>query len=443
MRRRVPALLLSIFQAASSTFGGDWSPPPVATSWETYEAAYPKKTVSAAALEIEGLAARLGIDAAPQGPAVADPEDNERVVRLRPDDGRERPDPEFEKRVHSTISDVGRWADREIAEPSDRIGPPPEAVKRFFYENAETLDALAAVAAGAKPIEWDLDVTQRLEARMPGYLGLNRLQRVLAARALLEMRAGDADSALVTIEGMWRLAGSLAEQPYLISHLIVIPQLRLVVGLLRKVDGPAFGWEQRLAERAFYEAFLVALQNDPWPAAREPEIGPTVETIARIYRRFVEGLIEKSPCSWTRDGLAHSWEVAVSGEKSPDDMIATVSSESIIDMLRRWQRLLIDSEMTALVLQARAEKAASREREWPARIPNLESSVCPGRFYSYRRAGGVTLAFEGTIPGEDRGLVLPVTFRGAPPTTPTATPTVTRMPPPLTPTPAGGMMSTR
>jgi hypothetical protein len=435
MRRRILGALVSTSLTTSSAFGGDWTPPPVATSWKAYEEAYPKKTVSSAALEIEGLAARLGIDAAPQGPAVADPEDPERVQRLVPDDGRARPDPEFAKRVHSTISGIGRWVDQELSEPSDRIGPPPEAVARFYEDNAATIDALAAVASGPRPIEWDLDVTQRLEAPMPGYLGLMRLQRVLAGRSLLQMRAGDPDSALVTIDGMWRLAASLAERPNLISHIIVIPQLRLVVGLLRKFDGPAFGWEERLRRRGFYEGFLASFQNDPWPAASNPEIAPTIETMTRIYRRFAEGLLQRSPCDWTAETLAHSWEVAVSGEKSPDDMIASIASDSIINMVRRWQRLLVDIDMTALVVQARAERAASREGEWPARIVDLESAACPGRFYTYKHAGGITITLEGALPPEDRhGLVLPLTFRGAPPPapTPTATPVLTPTPTPHT-----------
>ena len=441
MRRRVLAALLSISLAATAAFGGDWTPPPVAATWKAYEAAYPKKTSSAAALEIESLAARLGIETAPEGRAVADPDDGEKVVHLRPDDGRERPDAELAKRMHPTISAAGHWAEKELAEPSARIGPPEEPVLRFFDENAATLDAIAAVASGTRPIDWELDVALRSESPLPNLLGLSRLQRVLAARALLQVRAGDNDAALVTIDGMWRLAASLGDQPYLISQLIALTQVRLVVGLLRKVDAPAFGWEQRLRQQPFYAAFLAAFQNDPWPVAADPERAQTVETITRIYRRFADGLAEKSACEWTRETMTRSFQVAASAEDASDETIASVAWDSIVDMIPRAQRLMLDSELTALVLQARAEKAASREGEWPARLPDLESSVCPGRFYSYRRAGGITLSLEGPLPAEDRhGLVLPMTFRGPPPPTPTPTPTRTRAPgerpePPRTPTP--------
>jgi hypothetical protein len=435
VRRRVLAALLSTSMAATPTLGGDWTPPPVATTWKAYEAAYPKKTVSGAALELESLAAGLGIDLAPQGTSVPDPDNPEKVVQLRPDDGRVRPDSDLEKKMHAMISAVGQWAEKELAEPSPRVGPPPAPVERFFDDNAAAIDAIVAAASGTRPIDWDLDVALRGDAPLPNLMGLNRLQRVLAARALLQIRAADSDAALVTIEGMWRVAESLADQPYLISQLIATIQARLVVGLLRKVDAPAFGWEQRMRQRGFFEAFLAAFQNDPWPAASDPQVAPVVETVTRIYRRFAEELAERSACDWTKDTLRHSWLVAISAENAPDAAIEKSIWDSIVDMLPRAQRLMLDSELTALVLEARAEKAASREGEWPARLPNLESSVCPGRFYSYRRAGGgVTIAFEGPVPADERrGLVLPATFRGLPPPTRTPTPSPASTP---TPTPA-------
>lgn len=427
MRRRVLAALLSVSLTASTTFAGDWTPPPVATTWKAYEAAYPKKSVSAAAIEIEGLAAKLGIDAAPQGNAVPDPDDREKVVTLRPDDGRERPDRKLEKRMSSTISAIGQWAEKELAEPAARVGKPGESVTRFFDENAATLDAVAAVLSGTRPVEWDLDVALRAEAPVPNLLGLTNLQRLLAARALLQIRAGESDSALVTIEGMWRLSASLAEQPYLISQLIATRQARLIAGVLRKVDAPAFGWEQRLRQRSFYEAFLAAVQNDPWPMAADPESAPSVETVTRVYRRFADGLVEMSACDWTKEKLTHAFDVAASAETASADVLALVAWDSIADMIPRTQRLLLDSELTALVLQARVEKAASREGEWPAQLPDLESSVCPGRFYTYRRGeDGVTIGFAGPLPADERtGLFLPATFRGAPPPTRTPTPSPT------------------
>jgi len=204
---------------------------------------------------------------------------------------------------------------------------------------------------------------------------------------------------------------------------VVLNEARLAVGVVRKVDAPALDWLDRLRGRGFFEAFLAAFQNDSWPFARDPDLTQTVEGMARINRRFVEGLAARDPCAWTQEGLAQSWKVAVSGEPGEIEILASIASENSLDTLVRWHRFLVDAELTALVVESRGEKAASRDGAWPARLMNLGSFVCPGGSWSYRKAlsGGVAVAFEGDAPEVGRGLVLPLVFRSAAAPTPTAT----------------------
>ncbi len=265
-------------------------------------------------------------------------------------------------------------------------------------ENDATVAAIVSAASGRREIVWDLNVTEGTKSPTPNWGGLMSLQRVLAARALLDLRRGDSDSALEAIEAIWRIARSLTVRPELLSQLMAMVQARLAVGLLRKVQAPAYGWETRLREGQFYQGFLAAFQNDPWPSANDPALTEQVETLARIYRRFADGLIEKGACAWTRDDLQHSWDVAVSGESDPEQMVVTIASSSIISWLMRSFRLLLDSELTALVLEARAERAASRQDEWPARLPNLESTVCPGRSMPFGAPGGSRWPSKGAPP---------------------------------------------
>lgn len=417
------------------TMGAEWHPPQVVTSRRELETAYPRQTVSASALDIERLSARLGIDAAPQGPAMPDPNDEDGFIRQIPNDGRERPDREVVARMQPGIAAVSQWVSRELSEAPEAIGPPPEPAARFLEANAGTIDSIVALATKPSPIDWDLDVTSGSEAPMPNLLGLTRLQKILAGKALQLARAGEPEAALEAVEAMWRISESLAARPELISQLVVAAQLRLTAGLLRKIPGPSFGWETRLRDLDFFDAFLAALQNDPWHAPSEPEIAPTIEIMARIYRRFVDSLVRSDACAWTKESLQRSWDVAASGENGVEQILIGISSESINDMLLRWRSVLLDSEFTVLVLQAKGEKAASRKGEWPPGLPDLESSVCPRSFYSYRRNGGVAMAFEGRIPVDERGgFALPWVFRGAPPPTPTRTP----IPTPATPTPTPG-----
>ena len=148
--------------------------------------------------------------------------------------------------------------------------------------------------------------------------------------------------------------------------------------------------------------------------------------MTRVNRRFVQNLAAHDGCAWTRESLGESWKVAVSGEPTDVEVMATIGTENSLDGVIRWHRYLLDAELTALVLEARRDKAASREGAWPERLTNLESAACPGRFFRYQRGpAGVVIGFEGAAPGVERGLVLPLSFRGPPPPPPTPSPKAT------------------
>jgi hypothetical protein len=401
---------------AGVSVAGDWKPPEVALSRQAYEAQYPKQSATAAALEIEQLAATLGIDAAPDA---------------RPE---VRPEAAVVSATASAISASSEYVSNQLRDANDTVGRPPTIVAEYLDQHAAVLANVFAAASGRREIAWELDVSLGTKSPVPSWGGLTALQKVVAAQVLLDLYRSDPAAALGGIEAIWQVARSLAARPELLSQLMAMVQARLAVGLLRKVRAPAYGWETRLREGEFLQGFLAAFQNDAWPAADHPGMTGDVETLARIYRRFADGLVEKSPCAWTSADLQHAWDVAISGETDPNEIVLTISSESIIRMLMRSYRLLFDSELTALILDARAERAASREDAWPSRLPDLESHVCPGRFYVYGRAGGMKLDFEGPAPGTGEAtLTLPSTFRGAPPPTPTPTPTKSRAI--LTPTP--------
>ena len=399
---------------AGIAVAGDGKPPEVALSRQAYEAQYPKQTATAAALEIERLAAALGIDAAPDA---------------RPE---ARPEAAVVSASARAISASAEYVNGQLQDASDAVARPPRVVAEFLDQHAAVLANLVEAASGSREIAWELDVSLGTKSPVPSWAGLTTLQKVIAAQVLLDLYRSDPASALEGIEAIWQVARCLSARPELLSQLMAMVQARLAVGLLRKVRAPAYGWEVRLREGEFHQGFLAAFQNDAWPSADHPGMAGDAETVARIYRRFADGLVERSACAWTIADLQHGWDVAISGDADPNEIDLTNSSDSIIRMLMRSYRLLFDSELTALVLDARAERAASRDDEWPLHLPDLESKVCPGRFYVYARPGAMTLAFEGPAPGTGEAvLTLPSSFRGAP--APTRTPTP--RPPVLTPTP--------
>jgi len=384
---------------APLTAGEEWRAPVPVASLKAFQTAFPKAPPSGAALELEALTARLGIDLAPR------------------DERRDHPNPEAAKAYQAVAPAIRQYVEGELQEAGESVDAPGESVQKFLAEHDATLDAIVAVAAGRPRISWDTDVGAGFYAPTPNVLGQVRLHLALAARALEEVRSQNPAVALQTIQAMWTLVQSLATRPEMVSQILVQSASRMVAGLLRKVDGPATGWVERLRGRGGFESFLAALQNDAWHLAGDPEVLEAIQGMTRVQRRFVGNLAARDPCGWTRRDLDQSWKAAASGEPAEVESMATMGSENSLDSLNRWHRHLLDAELTALVLEARREKAASRESAWPARLENLESSVCPGSFWGYQRSssGDVTIVFEGRAPEVDRGLVLPLTFRSAPP----------------------------
>ncbi len=410
---------------------GDWEPPRVALSAKEFELIYPVTEASAAALDLEAMAAEIGLDLAPKGL-----------------EGRAHPEPGVAKRYEAIWPAAREYVDRELTSPEDRIGAPGAVLARFFAEHETEIERIAGRLERRGEAVWDMDVREGRDAPLPNLRGRSELMRLLGARALLLERRGEHDAALQGLEGMWKLEEGLASRPEIISHVILLNETRSVVGILRKVDAPALEWVERLRGRGFFEACLAACQNESWHRGRDrPE---QAAAISRVARRFADGLLEEGPCVWSRDELDHRLEVAASAEEPEYEAIAADALGSFVGVLSRWYRLLLDEELTALVLEARGERAASRERIWPAQLQRLDSEVCSGERWSYKRAanGSAALSYEGHAPDSDaQGLVLPLSFRGLPPPTPTpiSTPTPTSTPGrlALTPTPAAHALASR
>jgi hypothetical protein len=406
MRHASPAAVVSILLTVACAIAEEWTPPAVVLTRKAYEAQYPKSSASAAAREVEALAAGLGIDAAPK------------------DESRNHPSAELALAYQRIMSPLGQYVDGQLGEPGEEVGAPNEAIRAYLGERAATIESVRGVLTGRREVAWEVDIgAGPLEAPGPNVLGLLRLTRALAATAMLDIRSGDQVAALGACEAIWRLAQNLAGRPDLVSHMVALSQARLVVGLLRKIDSVAPEWADRLRGRSLFDAFLSAFQNDPWIFADEPEIAAVTVGMARIHRRFVDGLSMRNPCEWTPESLSHAWDVAVSAEPGTEEILATIASETGRMMLVRWHRFLVDAELTSLVLEARFERAASRDGEWPVKLWDLASVVCPGRAYEYSRGETISIAFQWDLPAVSGGLVLPSSFRSA------------NRPPPLTPTP--------
>ncbi|MEO8431612.1 MAG: hypothetical protein ABI592_08895 [Acidobacteriota bacterium] len=360
------------------------STPEPASTRAAFEAMYPKTSASAAALEIEKLAAGLGID-------LAHPEEKEPREH-------EHPTAEAAQAYEAVSTAISSFLDRELKNVEERIGAPPAPLASFLKEQDGVVESIRAATTGDREITWGVDVTQRAESPMPNLAGQLRIQRLLMARSLVQARAGEPDAALQTLEASWRLMEGLRERPELISQLVALAASRLQAGVLRKIDAPAYVWPDRLRSQRALECFAAVVANQVWLGEDAiSDLTGQAGGYGRMCRRVTDELLQRDACQWTAEGLRRIVEEAAEAELSEDEALVVPAMPSLLNWFERVRRVMIDSELTALVLDARGERAASRRKAWPEKLITLGAGVCPREAWSYKTAknGTVTVSFGG------------------------------------------------
>ncbi|HZI65887.1 MAG TPA: alpha/beta hydrolase [Thermoanaerobaculia bacterium] len=394
-------------------------PPSAATLRSAFEAQFPKAEASAAALELERLAASLGFDLAPRDNSVPVGEAPSGGVAepapftLNAERARSRPSAEAQAAFQGIKAAVFQFLDRELKSADERIAAPPPAVERYFSEHESLLSAAESLLLREPDVRWEMDFSRPEAAPIPNLLGIMTLQRLFVARALLQERDGETEAALTTLDAAWRLNAVVSSRPELISQLITVAAAKLHVGALRKLDDPAQGWADRVRDGEFYARFLAAFQNQVWQTSRDvQDLTGESGAFGRILRKMVAAFQEGDLCAWTAERLQETWARAAQGESTEEEMLATIAAPNLMDSFLRWRRHRIDSELTALVLDARSERAGSPRRAWPAKLPAAGARVCPNEPWSYRpaRNGTATFAFEGRISESSAPLQLPLRF---------------------------------
>lgn len=394
-------------------------PPSAAAFRSAFEARFPKTAASAGALELERLAASLGFDLAPQsGQPPAEGEPSGETAEPAPpaagaDGTRARPSAEAQAAFSGTRAAVSQFLDRELKSGGERIGVPPPQLERYFTAHEAALTAVESLLLRDPDVRWEMDVSRGAAAPLPNLGGIMQLQRLLVVRALLQEQRDETDEALETLEAAWKLNEVVSARPEMISQLMAAAAAKLHVGALRKVDSPAPGWADRLRSGSLYAAFLAAYQNQVWLQSTDvQDLTGERGTVGRVYRRVVGAFQAEDLCAWTPERLQEAWSRAAREESGGDETPGSVATPHLLDPLLRWRRHLIDAELTALVLDARAERAGSSEGNWPAKLRGIGTRVCPGETWSYRPEGDgtATFAFGGSIAEGAAPFRLPLRF---------------------------------
>jgi hypothetical protein len=377
---------------------------------------FPPSDADPAALELERLAAAIGIDLTP-----------------RTGTARARPGREQALAYSRAKTELGPYLNRQLGRTERAIDPPPAYVQTFIETHAAAIEAVRAQLESGRVPHWEMHIERGAQAPIPNLLGHIDLQKLLAVDALARLRAGDRETALRDLEAGWTLLRSLADSPLLICQLIAMSDGRIIAGLLRQVPEVPATWHARLREHDFRGPFLTALKYEGWHWTQwdrhvetaglraiaqralvrlgRPYIDYCTADVSDRFRERLENL-ERVAALCDYDLAAHDASLDLPVPRW--NVVGRLVMPHLGGALDRLARLELDVELTRLLFDLEAVRAA--QGAWPTALPGGGvSSACPRDRWTYSRAvdGGPTVALDREIDwGPDvRGAILPTRFR--------------------------------
>ncbi len=324
---------------------------------------FPAVEANATTLEIERLAAVLGIDATPHGAP------------------RKEPDEEIAAAFGETYELLKDYLDAVRKTDLDEWPEPLPEFGDFSRRHAETIEELVTLLLSAPPPVWRGDLAAGFEAELPNLLGILKLQVVLLSQAHQFAADGETRSALRVLEASWQLDAAVRKQPYLISELISHAVMRYQQPVLRRLcripQQDANRWIERLENLDSRRETRIALAGEAFAAHRSAQMGGS-------------DLWDEDTPRWIawfgKHGLRdYSVRMHAYGEELSQRDLLTFDSQAYLDeheaRIPRWAivaRILLPNFSDAWVRAARLEVSA----ELTARV--LEERL--------HRAGGVNLA---------------------------------------------------
>jgi hypothetical protein len=336
---------------------------------------FPKAAASDAALRVEVLSGKLGIDLAPPGgprPADADRASFERVE-----------------------SQLGAYVHAQLGKVSTDVDNPPAEVARFLESYAVVTAAIELEATQGGEVLWQTDIDGRAANNpFPFLRGQRPLQWVLLADAFQKIRVHDQRGAERAFEASWTLGSAIRRRSELISQMIACALDVDLVAALRRANHPVEAWQDRLKTLNHRQAALQSLQFEALVFSRLTERLVTAEEPPRegdtiLQRSWVRlcganmSLLSAQTVVRLR-GMADPCRPDLAGmgkeirdERVPSwNVLGRIAMPSWRELWRTAMRADLEGELTGRVLLARSLRTGPEEA-WPASaLAPFPSSVC-------------------------------------------------------------------
>jgi len=288
------------------------------------------------------------------------------------------------------------------------LAPPPPELAAFLEWARPGLDSVRARLTAGPPPVWARDLGAGLESKIPNYLGVFLLQRLLLLEAGEQLRAGRETQAGEILEDSWRLNQAMADNnPSLIVQLMAQMVLSQQQPVLRRFSRAPAAWPPRLRGLDLQSRALLALELEAFMAHRSTlldrpipgiESAPTSPTVlrwaiwdyARRFSAIVEDLRRRDVRSLDAEALDRELQAAIPRWQ----IVARVMLPNFWDTWPRSAHAELEAELTALILEERERLAAGG----PPRSSYRRPSRVKGLSWIYEDfPGATTLHLDGEL----------------------------------------------
>ena len=333
---------------------------------------YPATGDNSTVRDLEKLGAAVGIDMAP----VDTP-------------GRTHPDAREAARFAAIKKPLGELLDASKAPTDGSLAPPAPALIAFLESVRPGLNAIRARLGQGPPPVWERDLSPGFDTKLPNYLGVLMLQKLLLLDAREQLRSGNEAEAREILDTSWHLNQALADShPSLITQLIAQAVLRLQQPILRSFPLPPAGWRERLEGLDLQSRILLGLQLEAFTAHRASTLarplgredsGSFPPSLLRwaiwdYSRRFATGIEEmrrQDVRSFDPEPFFREWERTIPRWQ----IVARLLLPNFLDAWPRSAHKELETELTLLVFKERERLATGRPRSAidrrPSRIKGL------------------------------------------------------------------------
>ncbi len=175
----------------------------------------------------------------------------------------------------------------------DAIPRASSDLEEFLAREVGTLDRLRSLLRTEEQPVWSMDLSAGFASKIPNYLGVMALQRLLIVDSLENWRQGDELTALHSLEASWRLNEAIADHPYLIAKLVAVAILNEQIPVLLRMNPMSPEWQDRLRQLDPQAVLRRGLELEAWASyysAREGRLEDIIDRklprIARSYLRW-------------------------------------------------------------------------------------------------------------------------------------------------------------